>query len=182
MDERWLTRTERRALSKERSRKRQAERRKGRIACDESYAMRYAVSLKAAAERRKARMASDPEYAAIAREKDRIHRKLRREHDPGYDAMIRLRKRLSKVLAGEKKSASCRKLVGCSPSELQAHLESRFAPGMSWENRHLWHIDHIRPCASFDLTDPDQQAQCFHYSNLQPLWALDNIRKGAGAC
>jgi HNH endonuclease. len=52
---------------------------------------------------------------------------------------------------------------------------------MSWDNygRDGWHIDHIRPCASFDLTDPEQQRQCFHYTNLQPLWAADNIRKGA---
>jgi len=109
-------------------------------------------------------------------------RRQRRLVDPGYDAVVRLRKRLAKALKGSTKAASTITLIGCSRSELRAHLESRFAPGMSWENRHLWHIDHIRPCASFDLTDPDQQAQCFHYSNLQPLWALDNIRKGAGAC
>ena len=48
---------------------------------------------------------------------------------------------------------------------------------MSWENMGEWHLDHIRPCASFDLTDPDQQRQCFHYSNLQPLWASDNLSK-----
>ena len=50
---------------------------------------------------------------------------------------------------------------------------------VSWGNSSLegWHIDHIRPCASFDLTDPEQQKQCFHYTNLQPLWAEDNLRK-----
>jgi hypothetical protein len=50
---------------------------------------------------------------------------------------------------------------------------------MTRENHGLWHVDHIRPCASFDLTDPEQQAICFHYTNLQPLWAIDNIKKGA---
>lgn len=72
-------------------------------------------------------------------------------------------------------------LIGCTVPELMAHLELQFAEGMTWENhgRDGWHIDHIRPCASFDLTDPEQQRQCFHYSNLQPLWAADNIRKGA---
>ena len=53
---------------------------------------------------------------------------------------------------------------------------------MSWDNYgiHGWHIDHIRPCASFDLTDPEQQRQCFHYPNLQPLWAFDNLSKNDG--
>lgn len=54
---------------------------------------------------------------------------------------------------------------------------------MSWQNRgrghDKWHIDHVRPCASFDLTDPEQQKQCFHWSNMQPLWQTDNLRKGS---
>ena len=78
-----------------------------------------------------------------------------------------------------RKAGRTRDLVGCTWAELRQHLESRFQPGMSWENRSQWHIDHIRPCASFDLTDPEQQKECFHYSNLQPLWAEDNIKKGA---
>jgi hypothetical protein len=131
-------------------------------------------------------LACDPLYAEAKRSLKRsLRRKYRRQRqasDPGYAAVRRLRRRLAKALKGSPKAASTLTLIGCSRSELRAHLESRFAPGMSWENRHLWHIDHIRPCASFDLTDPDQQAQCFHYLNLQPLWALDNIRKGAGAC
>ena len=70
-------------------------------------------------------------------------------------------------------------LLGCSIETCCQHLESKFQPGMTWENygQHGWHIDHIRPCASFDLTDPEQQRECFHYTNLQPLWAEDNIRK-----
>jgi hypothetical protein len=49
---------------------------------------------------------------------------------------------------------------------------------MTRENHGIWHIDHITPCTAFDLTDPEQQKKCFHYTNLQPLWASDNIRKG----
>lgn len=72
-------------------------------------------------------------------------------------------------------------LVGYTLDELRAHLESRFLPGMSWENFGDWHIDHARPLASFSFTgpaDPDFRA-AWALSNLQPLWALDNIRKGA---
>lgn len=70
-------------------------------------------------------------------------------------------------------------LVGCSGEQLAAHLESLFVDGMTWQNygKNGWHIDHKRPCASFDLTDPEQQKQCFHYTNLQPLWWWDNIAK-----
>jgi hypothetical protein len=77
------------------------------------------------------------------------------------------------------KSIRTLSLLGCSGEELKVHLETQFTEGMSWDNHTLkgWHIDHIRPCASFDLTDPEQQKLCFHFSNLQPLWALDNILK-----
>jgi hypothetical protein len=50
---------------------------------------------------------------------------------------------------------------------------------MTWQNYgyYGWHIDHIKPCASFDLRKPSEQRKCFHYSNLQPLWAKDNLQK-----
>jgi hypothetical protein len=74
---------------------------------------------------------------------------------------------------------SALRLCGCSVPDLMAHLQSQFKEGMHWNNYGKWHIDHIRPCASFDLTDPEKQRQCFHYSNLQPLWAKENLSKGA---
>jgi len=69
-------------------------------------------------------------------------------------------------------------LLGCSIEHLRLWLTFYFQPGMSWSNYGEWHIDHIKPCAKFDLTDPEQQRQCFHYINLQPLWAGENFRKG----
>jgi hypothetical protein len=72
-------------------------------------------------------------------------------------------------------------LIGCTIQEAKEHLEKQFKEGMTWENHGYngWHIDHIIPCASFDLTDPEQQKKCFHYTNLQPLWAEENMSKGA---
>jgi hypothetical protein len=78
---------------------------------------------------------------------------------------------------GLKKTDRSIKLLGAPLSVVCAHIEDQFQPGMSWENHGQWHYDHIRPCASFDLTDPEQQKQCFHYTNLQPLWAKDNLSK-----
>ena len=94
-----------------------------------------------------------------------------------------LRNRLYCALrrASAGKGVKTQELLGCTITELRQHLEAQFVDGMDWDNygRNGWHIDHIRPCASFDLTDPHQQRQCFHYTNLQPLWEADNIRKGA---
>ena len=88
-----------------------------------------------------------------------------------------LRSRLHDCIT--KKSAGTAEFVGCSWEHLVAHIERQFKPGMSWKNRNAWHIDHIRPCASFDLSDPAQQLACFHYTNLQPLWVEENLAKGA---
>lgn len=77
-----------------------------------------------------------------------------------------------------KKTANTMDLVGCDSDFLLSHIESKFLPGMTWANRSEWHIDHIKPCASFDLTQKDQQKACFHWSNLQPLWGADNCSKG----
>lgn len=89
-----------------------------------------------------------------------------------------LRSRLRYAVAGHKKSGATLDLLGCSPARLKLHLEARFKPDMSWANYGDWHIDHIKPCAKFDLSKPEEQRACFHYTNLQPLWASENIAKG----
>lgn len=76
------------------------------------------------------------------------------------------------------KAAKTMELIGCSVLELRTHLEARFKPGMTWENYGpVWHIDHIKPCAAFNLIHPEQQRICFHWTNLQPLFASENIQK-----
>ena len=77
------------------------------------------------------------------------------------------------------KSDRTLELLGCTPLELRAWITAQFKPGMSWNNRTAFHIDHKRPLASFDLRDPDQQRAAFHFTNLQPLWASENRSKGA---
>ncbi len=82
-------------------------------------------------------------------------------------------------LRGKRKFARTMELTGCSAEYLKKYLETKFKKGMTWENhgRKGWHIDHIKPCASFDLSNLRQQKKCFHYKNLQPLWAEENLRK-----
>lgn len=119
-----------------------------------------------------------PKYKA---QRNETRRKDRAEN-PERDIADRLRKRIGRAIrdyAPGRKSLRTAALIGCPIPELLIHLEAQFLPGMTWQNRNQWHIDHIRPCASFDLTDPAQQQECFHYMNLQPLWALDNIQKHA---
>ena len=72
-------------------------------------------------------------------------------------------------------------LLGCTVKELKTYIENQFEDGMTWENwRHDgWHLDHIVPCSSFDLSKNEEQKKCFHYTNLQPLWAKDNMSKSS---
>lgn len=90
-----------------------------------------------------------------------------------------LRKRLSSALKGKLKQGSAIKLLGCSIEFLKEHLSSKFKDNMDWDNHGQWHIDHIRPLISFNLEDEKQLEAACHYTNLQPLWAQDNLRKGS---
>lgn len=103
------------------------------------------------------------------------------ESDVGFKLLQRARTRIYQALKsqGSHKSKRTKDLIGCTVPELKIHLESNFTEGMSWDNYGKWHVDHIRPCASFDFTDEGQQQECFNYANLQPLWAKDNMIKSA---
>lgn len=94
---------------------------------------------------------------------------------------LALQARVSRLLKFAKTDKTCgtTQLLGCSIPKLKAHLESLFTDDMSWDNygRDGWHIDHIQPCKDFNLTIFTNQLLCFHYTNLRPLWAKDNLAR-----
>ena len=87
-------------------------------------------------------------------------------------------------MKGNEKAYKTIELLGCSIPEFKEYLEKLFKDGMNWDNYgyYGWHVDHILPCAYFDLSDPKQQRLCFHYTNLQPLWSKDNYKKSCSVC
>lgn len=121
------------------------------------------------------------EYHQRGKKRTNERYKERYDTDPQFRMAVVLRKRIVMALKtrGISKSKSLRELLGCAIPELKAHLEKQFKHGMSWSNHGDWHIDHIRPCAAFNLALLTEQKACFHYSNLQPLWAEENMRKSA---
>jgi len=103
-----------------------------------------------------------------------------RRSNPAFRLAGNLRNRLSGAIRNQdtRKSDSTMSLTGCTIQFLMGYLESQFREGMEWSNYgRVWEVDHIRPCASFDLTEKEQQRICFHYSNLQPLFASENRAK-----
>lgn len=104
---------------------------------------------------------------------------LRARTDKAFAVMKSIRNRIDLAIKhfGATKKDRTLALVGCSVLKLISHIEAKFQPGMSWKNRGKWHIDHIIPVSAFNITDPEQQAAAFHYTNLQPLWARDNLIK-----
>jgi len=111
----------------------------------------------------------------------RIYLRHKRATDPLFKITRSLRDRFKNALRSKRlaKTESPIELIGCSIPELRRYLENQWMPGMSWENYGLkgWHIDHSRPIKSFDLTQEEERRTCFHYTNLQPLWAADNLKK-----
>jgi hypothetical protein len=101
----------------------------------------------------------------------------RRNVDINFKLAGNLRPRIRLALKGICKSKTTLELLGCSIEFLKQHLEKQFTKGMNWTNYGKWHIDHIKPCASFNLSKVSEQKKCFNWKNLQPLWAEDNLRK-----
>lgn len=106
-----------------------------------------------------------------------IRNKYRYENDINFKLKKNIISQINININNKYKSHKTKELLGCTIDELKQYLESKFTKGMTWENRGQfgWHIDHIKPCSSFNLLDPEEQKKCFHYSNLQPLWATTKI-------
>jgi hypothetical protein len=128
------------------------------------------------------------EYRSKNKDKERENnrrayekRKLRRVTDTNFKLAASLRNRLNLAIKGNYKSGSAVGDLGCSIEEFKAYMESKFKPGMTWDNwsKTGWNIDHIEPLFKFDLTDADQLKKACHYTNLQPLWVEDHKIKTA---
>lgn len=114
-----------------------------------------------------------------AKQRENHHKKIK--SDFRYKMMKLLRGRLTGAIKaqGFRKNSKTMDLIGCSIDFLKNHLQAQFKDGMNWDNHGLkgWHIDHITACANFDLSKEEDQKKCFHYTNLQPLWWHENIKK-----
>jgi hypothetical protein len=115
----------------------------------------------------------DPDY----KERQVEYFKNKRKTDPIYKAKCNIRRRLALSLKKKfwLKRSKFAEYIGCTQNELKVHLERQFTDGMTWENQGKWHIDHIIPISSAK-TEEEMYKLC-HYTNLQPLWAIDNIKK-----
>ena len=104
------------------------------------------------------------------------------KNDPEFKLSQLLRIRLIDALKGKaNKIQSTISLLGCSVDECKQYLEQQFKPEMNWGNHGIvWEIDHIVACSNFNLTDIEQQKQCFHYTNLQPLFKTSGVAKNLG--
>jgi hypothetical protein len=111
-----------------------------------------------------------------------VGRRVKKATNPEYRLICSMRTRIRTALnrAGTARADDTMDLIGCSSNFLRRHMEVLWEPGMSWGNYGFngWHIDHIKPCCLFDLSNEEDQRQCFHWTNLQPLWWQDNLSKG----
>lgn len=109
------------------------------------------------------------------------YQKTRLQHNALAKLALRLRIRLYSAVKRNQKSGSAVRDLGCPIEFLKQHLESKFQPGMTWDNygngKNKWSIDHIIPLSSFNLENRDELLKAVHYTNLQPLWSSENSAK-----
>lgn len=127
-----------------------------------------------------AKAAYDKQYRTDNRDKIYSRYVEKIKNDLQYRLASYLRRRLRISIKKQVKVGSAVRDLGCLMKELIVYLENQFQEGMTWDNWGMcgWHVDHIKPLASFDLSDPVQLREACHYTNLQPLWAKDNLAKG----
>lgn len=118
-------------------------------------------------------------YYAINKNSIISHMGNRRRNDVEYRLRLNLRNRIRNAVLGAYRNGSAVRDLGCSIEFFKLYIEQRFTDGMSWDNYGKWQLDHINPLASFVLSDREQFLQACHYTNYQPLWAVENASKGA---
>ena len=111
--------------------------------------------------------------------KDKVKERTKKYHKNRYktDPLFRLSCNIRNMVRRAIKTKRTEEIIGCSFKHLKHHLEQQFTDGMSWDNYGEWQIDHIRPLSWFDITNPDEVDKANHYSNLQPMWAEENLSK-----
>lgn len=115
------------------------------------------------------------------RKYEREYRNKRRKEDMFFKIKSNLSSRLSDLINKRSLSTNTLELIGCDSQTFLNHIESQFTEGMTWNNYGLkgWHVDHIKPLSSYDLTNETEVKKACHYTNLQPLWWEDNLKKGS---
>lgn len=148
--------------------------------CQHSTALTYRKKNRAA------KAAYDRKYQSDNKERlnsvKRTYAACRKANDPAYALLRNLRTRVSQAMDGRGKDAPTIELLGCTADQFREHVESQFVDGMGWSQRGLWHLDHSLPISAFDLAKPKHQRYAFHWSNCQPMWAEDNLRKSDKHC
>ena len=118
-------------------------------------------------------------YATYDKEKRNEGLRKKYNADIEYKLSVLCSSRIKAAIGKNEQYGNCKELLGCDIAELKIYLESKFKKGMTWDNYNIkgWHIDHIMPCAAFDFSKEEDQRKCFHYTNMQPLWASENHHK-----
>ena len=154
--------------------------------CDSEYDKKYQSKTNTRTNRDKTEKSKEYRKKYIEENKDwwrkyeREYKKRRRQEDMFFKIKSNLSSRLSDLINKRGEGLQTQELLGCDRDAFLQHLESKFTKGMSWENYGLkgWHVDHIIPLSSYDLTNEDEVKRACHYKNLQPLWWQDNLEKG----
>jgi len=137
----------------------------------------------------KERYAKDPEFykerhrVYSKKNRDKVNKYIKEKYSNNLEFKMSciLRARLLIALKGKQKSDKTLNLIGCTIPQLKVHIEKQFKKGMNWDNWAYkgWHIDHVKPISKFNLLEKDEILKACHYTNLQPMWSLDNHKKGA---
>ena len=109
----------------------------------------------------------------------RRYERIRYGNDPEYKLKKYLRRKIASSINGKMFYKHSVELLGCTIEEFRGYIESLFSPGMTWSNwsSNGWHLDHIIPVSFFNFSSAEDQRRCFHYTNIRPLWAKDNLSK-----